>query len=100
MTLLCTDGIMKYYVASDERHIATGTGLKGIFDLTGARMNMLEDSPNMLEIILPQEHGNDIVLEAPSEEKVTAISLKILVFVNYSSNYLVSTVIIDGNRRN
>lgn len=62
---------MKYFVATDKQNEGMGTGLKGIFDLTGARMHCSQESENMLEIMLPQQdHGNEIVLEAPTPESV------------------------------
>jgi hypothetical protein len=66
---------MKYFVVNDKhQNDPSSDVLKGIFDLTGARM--IQSQEFTLEILLPQGIGNEIVLEAPSEEAVYIVMLK------------------------
>lgn len=62
--------------------------MKGIFDLTGARMIHTHESSNTLEILLPQGIGNEIILEAPTEDAVS-LQFKCIIFclhIQFSSS--------------
>lgn len=68
LTLLCLDGLIKYYTTCNNSNNKIGNGLRGIYDLAGVKILPLNNEfPLRLCLITPQDRKNEIVLEAESE---------------------------------
>lgn len=66
--------MIKYYTTSRNNHenIQIGDGLRGIFDLTGGKIDSLcMENPYQISIRTPQDRTTEIILETESIEEVS-----------------------------